>query len=187
VNLLQRLKTETAFAHDRIEQSFDLEARTSSPSAYRDLLARLYGFYVAWEPAAEAAMADPVFLVGRRKLGLLIDDLHRLGMADSEINKLPLCVPTVAMRSRAEAFGSMYVVEGSTLGGVLIARDVEPHLGLNSNNGCSYFRCYGEEVGAMWKAFGKALLAGCRQQDEEAVVTAACQTFNILHRWICVR
>jgi heme oxygenase len=79
----------------------------------------------------------------------------------------------------------MYVVEGSTLGGRLIARQVERGLGLGSNNGCSYFQCYGEQVGPMWKAFGTTLLARCGWQDERVVVTAARRTFDILHSWLC--
>ena len=68
---------------------------------------------------------------------------------------------------------------------LLIARHVERRLGLGFNNGCSYFRCYGEEVGPMWKAFGTTLLAYCGPRDERAVLTAACRTFEILHRWLC--
>jgi hypothetical protein len=41
MNLLQRLKIETAFAHDRAEEAFDLQTRTRSLRAYRDLLAQL--------------------------------------------------------------------------------------------------------------------------------------------------
>lgn len=186
MNLLERVKIETALAHDRIEQGFDLGARTSSPSAYRDLLARLYGFHAAWEPRAEAALAHAEFFHGRRKVDLLRTDLHELGMTDSDIRQLALCVPTVPMRTPADAFGSMYVVEGSTLGGILIARHVERRLGLGLNNGCSYFRCYGEAVGPMWKAFGTTLLAHCGPRDEKAVVTAARRTFDILHQWLCL-
>ena len=185
MNLLQRLKIETALAHDRIEQAFDLGARTSSRSAYRDLLARLYGFHAAWEPRAEAALAHPGLFRGRRKVDLLRTDLHELGMTDSDMRQLALCVPTVPMRTPADALGSMYVVEGSTLGGTLTARHVERRLGLGFNNGCSYFRCYGEAVGPMWKAFGTTLLSHCGPRDERAVLTAARRTFEILRRWLC--
>src|SRR5258705_6911501 len=82
MNLLQRLKIETAFAHDRAEEAFDLQTRTRSLRAYRDLLARLYGFHAVWEPRAEAALADAVFSRGRRKVGFLRADLRELGMAD---------------------------------------------------------------------------------------------------------
>jgi heme oxygenase len=183
VNLLQRLKTETALAHRRIEQSFDLEARTSSVNAYRDLLARLYGFHAAWEPRAEAVLADPELFRGRRKTGHLIKDLRALGMAD--VGRLALCPSLIPLRSSAEAIGSMYVVEGSTLGGTIIARHVERGLGLGRSNGCSYFRCYGDDVGPMWKAFGAKLLLLCRPGEQDAVVASANRTFELLHAWLC--
>jgi heme oxygenase len=58
MNLLQRLKIETAFAHDRAEEAFDLEARTRSLRAYRDLLGRLYGFHAAHPTAISASEAS---------------------------------------------------------------------------------------------------------------------------------
>ena len=187
MNLLQRLKIETALAHERAEEAFDLQARTRSMRAYRDLLARLYGFHAAWEPRAEAALADARFFRGRRKVGFLRADLRKLGMADGAIGRLALCDPTVAMRSPAEAWGSMYVVEGSTLGGAVIARHVERSLGLGRHNGCHYFRCYGKNVRPMWTAFGSRLLARCGQAEEDVVIAAACRTFDMLHSWLSVK
>jgi heme oxygenase len=185
MNLLQRLKIETASAHERAEEAFDLQARTRSMRAYRDLLARLYGFHAVWEPRAEAALADAGFFRGRRKVPFLRVDLRELGMTGAAIGRLALCEPTVAMRSPAEAWGSMYVVEGSTLGGAIIARHVEHSLGLGRHNGCHYFRCYGRNVRPMWTAFGARLLTRCSQAEEDVVIAAACRTFEMLHSWLC--
>lgn len=185
VNLLQRLKSETALAHDRIEQAFDLQARTSSKSAYRDLLARLYGFHAVWEPRVQAVLPDPELFRGRQKTGHLIDDLRALGMADCDIGELPLCRSLMPLHSSAEAIGSMYVIEGSTLGGAIIARHVERGLGCDRRNGCSYFRCYGEDVGPMWKTFGAKLLLLCRRGESDAVIASANRTFEVLQAWIC--
>ena len=187
MNLLQRLKIETAFAHDRAEEAFDLQTRTRSLRAYRDLLARLYGFHAAWEPRAEAALADAEFFCGRRKVRLLRADLGELGMTPAAISGLALCEPTVAMRSPAEVWGSMYVVEGSTLGGAVIARHVERSLGLGRHSGCHYFRCYGENVRPMWTAFGSRLLTRCGQAEEDVVIAAACRTFEMMRSWLCCR
>jgi heme oxygenase (biliverdin-IX-beta and delta-forming) len=187
MNLLQRLKVETARAHDRIEEAFDLEAVTRSISAYRDLLGRLYGFHAVWEPLVELALADPEFSRKRQKVQFLRTDLRDLGMNGDGIARLALCDPTVAMRTPAEAWGSMYVVEGSTLGGVIIARHIEHRLGLNRHSGCHYFRCYGTDVRPMWTSFGAKLLARCGPGEEEAVVAAACRTFETLHYWLCGR
>ena len=187
MNLLQRLKSETARAHDRIEEEINLEAITHSISAYRNLLGRLYGFHAAWEPMAEHALADAEFFRKRRKVALLQTDLRDLGMSGDRIAKLGLCDPTVTMRTPAEAWGSMYVVEGSTLGGTVIARHVERYLGLSHHNGCHYFRCYGADVRPMWMSFRAGLLARCGPADEDAVVAAACRTFDTLHNWLCGR
>jgi heme oxygenase len=187
MSLLQRLKIETAKAHDRIEEAFDLEAVTRSTCAYRRLLGRLYGFHAVWEPLAEVALADPEFFRQRRKATLLKTDLHNLGMGSDRIGGLPLCDPTVTMRTPAEAWGSMYVVEGATLGGVLIARHVERRLGLSRDNGCLYFRCYGADVRPMWVSFGARLLARCGPVDQDAVVAAARRTFEVLRIWLCGR
>jgi heme oxygenase len=185
--LLHRLKTETAAAHARIEQAFDLEARTQSLVAYRDLLARLYGFHAAWEPRAEAILADPGFFRQRRKVEHLKRDLRKLGMTRQAMGALALCEPTVSMQTPAEALGSMYVIEGSTLGGVIIARRVERSLGLGGNSGCSYFRCYGGQVGTMWTAFKAALLARCPPTEEDTAIEAAHRTFEILRSWLVIR
>ena len=152
--------------------------------AYRDLLARLYGFHAAWEPRAEAALADAEFFRGRRKVNFLRADLRKLGMTGAAIGHLALCEPTVVMGTPAEAWGSMYVVEGSTLGGAVIARHVERSLGLGRHNGCHYFRCYGKSVRPMWTAFGARLLARCDQAEEDVVIAAACRTFEMMHSWL---
>jgi heme oxygenase (biliverdin-IX-beta and delta-forming) len=187
MSLLQRLKIETAKTHDRIEEAFDLEAVTRSIPAYRNLLGRLYGFHAVWEPLAEVALADPEFFRQRRKVALLETDLRDLGLGSDRIGRLPLCDPTVTMRTPAEAWGSMYVVEGATLGGMVIARYVERRLSLSRRNGCLYFRCYGAEVRPMWTSFGARLVATCGPADHDPVVAAARRTFEVLRLWVCDR
>ncbi len=187
MNLLQRLKSETANAHQQIEEAFDLDAIARSIPAYRGLLSRLYGFHAVWEPLAEVALRDPEFFRQRRKVAFLKTDLHDLGVGIDGIARLPLCDPILTIRTPAEAWGSMYVVEGSTLGGAIIARRVEHHLGLTRHNGCHYFRCYGTDVRPMWGSFGARLLARCGPADQDTVVAAARRTFEVLHVWLCGR
>ena len=120
-------------------------------------------------------------------MGILRSDLGKLGMARDAIAGLALCDPTVAMRTPAEAWGSMYVIEGSTLGGVVIAHYVEQRLGLDVNSGCRYFRCYGKDTAPMWMAFRSRFLSRCGPADEETVIAAACRTFEMLYVWLCCR
>jgi heme oxygenase (biliverdin-IX-beta and delta-forming) len=56
--------------------------------------------------------------------------------------------PTVPeMTSAADLLGAMYVMEGSTLGGQLIARHVELVLGLTAGQGNAHFRGHNERTG----------------------------------------
>ena len=84
----------------------------------------------------------------------------------------------------------MYVFEGATLGGVMVARHVEDTFGFRDGVGYSFHRSYGPRVGEMWRAFGKVLLdvaAGTGERDPHAaadeIVAGASDTFDALCRW----
>ena len=156
----------------------------TSLGSYRDLLARFYGFHAAWEPCAEAALGDPAFSLPRRKAHLLSRDLRVLGLSEAEIARLPLCGLPLPMREPADALGAMYVVEGSTLGGTIIARLAERRLGLSPESGGAYFRSYGPAVGDMWRSFRARLLAVSAPRTDDAVVACANRTFAVMEAWL---
>jgi heme oxygenase len=185
MTLLERLKIETRPAHDRIERAIDFGRSTASLPAYRGLLSRFYGFHAAWEAAAGAAAPDPHLFRQRCKADLLVRDLQALGMDAHEIARLPRCHPLMPLPAPAAVLGSMYVVEGSTLGGAIIARDVERRLGLTTETGCAYFRSYGQDVAAMWKSFGRMLIAASSPETDEIIVASASRTFDVMHDWLC--
>lgn len=151
---------------------------------YRTFLARLYGFHAVWEPKAEVLIADPRFFAPRWKLHKLESDLRTLGLSPKELDALPLCDELMAMESKADAFGAMYVIEGSTLGGMIIARHIDRKLGPPAASACSYLRCYGVDLGRMWKAFGSHLLALSAPGFDDEVVVSAHRTFTVLQPWL---
>jgi len=57
----------------------------------------------------------------------------------------------------AFAFGVMYVIEGSSLGGRVILKNIHGALGHDADNGAAYFSGYGAQTGSHWKAFLGAL------------------------------
>jgi heme oxygenase (biliverdin-IX-beta and delta-forming) len=185
MTLLERLKIETRPAHDSIERALDVERRMASREAYKDLLIRFHGFHSAWEDAAGAVAPDAAFFRQRCKTALLAKDLKALGMKDDEIAELPRCHPLMPLPAPAAALGSMYVVEGSTLGGAIIARGVERALGLTVDTGCAYFRSYGRETAFMWRSFGAMLLAASSPEADDLIVDSARRTFDVMHDWLC--
>ncbi|KLK92050.1 hypothetical protein AA309_16640 [Microvirga vignae] len=185
MTLLERLKTETRPAHDRIEKAMDLERRIATRDSYTKLLIRFYGFHGAWEEAASAVAPDKAFFESRCKTKLLTKDLKALGLSCDEITRLPQCNPLMPLPSPAAVLGSMYVVEGSTLGGAIIAREVERTLGLDGETGCAYFKSYGREIAVMWKRFGARLLEASSPEADGVIVETAQKTFDVMHDWLC--
>ena len=73
---------------------------------------------------------------------------------------MPDCRLAPDLDRRAQRFGCLYVLEGSSFGGTLIARHLRDHLGITESNGVGYFAGYGEHTGSMWSAF-RASLSAC--------------------------
>ena len=174
---LTLLRTATRDAHEAVESAFDWQARVGTRAGYRGTLAALYGFHAGWEPRATAVLDGPAVFEGRSRLHLLRDDLRQLGMTDSAIDGLPRPdLPVLA--DPAAALGSLYVVEGSRLGGRLIARHVEAVLGLEQGAGASY---HGAAAGAGWRTLCVHLDHALA--DEAALrmaIAAALDTFHCL-------
>jgi heme oxygenase len=183
VTVLDRLRDETAEAHRRIEATVDLPSRLRSLVCYRDLLARFHGFHASWEPRMIAALGT-VFESKRRKLELLQHDLRALGLQDDDIHRLPACPHLPALRTRSQAFGSMYVLEGATLGGRIIASAVQQRLGLSAAHGCRYFHGYGAETDLMWRTFRVLVLAQSTDDDGAEMIASARATFDCLRSWL---
>ena len=129
-----------------------------------------------------ALCQDAAFLDPRRRMHLLQADLAALGLSAREVALLPMC-PVPVLRNAAEALGSLYVMEGSTLGGRVIERNVERCLGLDARHGCTYFAGYGTHTGAMWRSF-LARLDQVPAADAEQVADGATETFERLAWWL---
>lgn len=177
--MLARLRAATRLAHDRLEAETGLMSRPFDRAAYRRQLERFHGFWQGWQPAVATLLRDEEFLRPRRRLHLLAADLLSLGLAPDAIAALPACRPP-ELGCAAAAMGSLYVMEGSTLGGRLILRHVERHLGLSG--GGSYFTGYGDRTGAMWRSF-LARLDQWPAAEAERIVCGAKATFEQLGWW----
>jgi len=180
--LLAHLRAETRPAHDQLEGTLGLLDERLGLDAYRRVIERFYGFWRNWEPRMATLFQDAAFLDPRRRMHLLRADLVALGLSAHAVAMLPTC-PVPILRNAVEALGSLYVMEGSTLGGRVIERNVERCLGLNGRYGCAYFAGYGTRTGAMWRLF-LARLDQAPAADAEQVTDGAAATFERLARWL---
>ncbi len=185
--VLDRLREETRTAHEAIERVFDWEGRLATRAGYRTLLERFHGFHAVWEPAASALLSDPALVEPRRKAHLLARDLVHLGLAPEDVARLPRPGPDAAPATRTQALGGLYVLEGSTLGGQVIARHLARTLEIGPTTGGAYYAAYGEAVGPMWRALRARLLAEAADRaTADAVVAAAGRTFESLQAWLTI-
>jgi heme oxygenase len=189
-DLLSRLKNETAACHTRLENALDLMREDLQRDEYIALLERFYGYVAPWEDAAAGCMpaALATFFDERRKAPLLAADLAALTGERRPVGSVPqadMRYDLPRMHNLGDAFGSMYVMEGSTLGGRFIAPHVAVRLDLAPGLGNAYFDGYGVRTGSMWNAFRETAAASVPASQHDDAVKAAMATFESLQAWLC--
>ena len=183
-DVLRLLRAGTTAEHESVERTLDLLDPHLDRTRLTGVLTRMHGF---WR-AAEAGLDDwaarfpsdarAVTWSGRRRAGLFAADLDALGAAPVDAEP---ALPPVGTTD--DALGRLYVLEGSTLGGVFIDRHLD---GLPSLSGVRLraFTPYGPETGAMWHAFRRVTRDRVADGgDADAMLTAATATFRALADW----
>jgi len=113
------------------------------------------------------------------RVGWLQEDFASLGLG-GELPPDPWQVP--AMDSTEKLVGALYVVEGSTLGGQVIARQISASLGLTAQHGARFFNGWGEQTETRWSSFWRYADEICRAADHPAAAVAAVTFFDALRR-----
>lgn len=182
--LLPRLRAETADAHARLEGLLNLQERGADQLWFTRLLERFHGFHSVWEPLAAARLPQGLRFSERRRLTVLETDLQRLGRSRSEIARLPKCLAAARLAETAEAaLGSLYVMEGSTLGGQVIAK-LLAGLTWPPTGGLGYFQPYAARTGLMWRDLRAGLEQEALGLSHHAIVAGAQSAFAVLHDWL---
>jgi len=186
IGLRSRLRTETAALHRSLEIRLDLLSPQLSLERYRLLLRGFHGYYAAIEPRlVELARRTRATLPIVARTGLLEQDLLSLGVPPDAIAAAPRCSDLPALVDREHLAGCVYVLEGSRLGGRVIARFVEDHLGLTRSRGCCFFADEGQETTRRWTEV-LSWLEGHAQPsvDQWQIVSSAAETFRSLESWL---
>lgn len=156
-------------------------------SLYQRLIQAYYGFYQPLEAALASSPWLPagLDLAERRKLPALLCDLQALG-DDAQVRaRLPLCQCLPVIDSEAACLGVLYVVEGATLGGQVLRREMHARLGLDEHNGGAFLDVYGRDTGRHWKAFLSLLaLQPLDSAFQRAAALAAESTFSCFEQWL---
>lgn len=185
--VLQDLRAGTAELHIALEKRLPFFSDTLDTQAFVRLMQAYYGFYLPLENALLRSDAMPADfdLTPRLKASTLRTDLHALGVSAEALQNLPQCQPLPVIDSNAACLGVLYVLEGATLGGQILRREIATRLDLEADNGAAFLDIYGAATGRRWRDFIEYL--GSRPMsaiERAAVVTAAQTTFSCFERWL---
>jgi heme oxygenase len=179
--LSARLRAETRDLHDWIEARLDL-GQDLSAARYRGLLERWFGFVEPFEsrPAPQAAREwiEPAW-----RTHWLAEDLGAMGLSAAEIRALPRC-PLAELNTTVPCvFGALYVLEGSALGGRIIAGWARRACG-EALNAFRFFDGHGDQTLPRWRRFNAQMDARVSSASHGAAIDAARKTFTLLGHWL---
>jgi heme oxygenase len=184
-----RLRLETRGEHESIERNRRLRRlseRDLSVDEYIVILVRMAAFLgpleaalAQWADRFPASIEAPARLI---KTSLLRRDIAAL--APQLDNGAATNV--VRLATLESAWGSLYVFEGATLGGQIMARSLYEQFGFTAERGAAFYNSYGKQISARWQAFKAALNAEVAEDrlEESQIIAAARATFQSMNAWM---
>lgn len=182
LDFLNTLKIKTAGAHKRLE-NLPVSSCILSPEMkiedYVHYLKLMYDVHYDVEENIFPLLSNSIRdLKERKKKHLIEEDLAFLNY-----NK-PIVSPVFNIENITIPFalGILYVVEGSSLGGRFILKNIETISGLNEGKGILYFTGYGNKTGSQWKSFLSVLTDYQEENDcEDEIINGAIYAFDCIH------
>jgi heme oxygenase len=183
------LQEATRAVHERLHEHglfAPLLAGTIDKPTYCQILIRLYGFHKPLQhalPRAAKFYSSTVFaLVATYKpADRIVEDLKALGCTNEEIVASPVAeLPPI--RSEGHLLGCLYVREGSTLGGRVLAGKLDHLLG-DSTAGRQFFTGTRENA-LIWKKVRDEIERAAAEGHLTDMIDGACTTFAAFERWI---
>ncbi|MEO5903066.1 MAG: biliverdin-producing heme oxygenase [Gemmatimonadaceae bacterium] len=186
-NVLSRLKESTSDAHARVEEALRLTDDTLDLGRYLRLLSTMRSVHIAadlllapFKPELAALGYQPA---ERKRVEWIDEDLMSLG--GSWHGTTSSAIEKFEVNSVCDCLGMIYVLEGSTLGGQIIASAVARSLALTPPNGCRYYIGYGSRTGSRWKETrdtidGYSASSAERELAIDTIIGAANRAFETI-------
>ncbi|RZJ76150.1 MAG: heme oxygenase [Flavobacterium sp.] len=183
LTFLERLRKNTAQSHTMLE-ALPLSSSITKPEVtgaeYKLYLSLMADVVKDAEENIYPIISDVVKdLESRKKAHFIEADLAILN-AEVKPSSLPLSKAKDII-SAGFALGIMYVVEGSTLGGRVILKNIKESLGYGENNGARYFAGYGGQTGSRWKMFLEVMVEYAEKHNcEDDIIAGADFAFTAI-------
>jgi heme oxygenase len=176
------LKENTYPEHQAAEKKLVLVLkRIETNEDYVRMLNWMYGFYAPLEALIQKQLTPDLLpdIQRRIRAEYLLWDIRDLGLLNLEFR---ICRELPVIDTVAQAIGALYVVEGSTLGGRIIAGMLKQQLGANVPT--TYFNGYGEENSRMWQTYKDFLNLPRTPEQQKTILETAKATFITFKNWI---
>ena len=186
--IIEQLREATSEKHQELDNAMlPVFKDATNQEKYIELLKKFYGSFKPLYTLIDnyVGIEEIPDLPQRRSVANLEKDLLHFDIdlvTISQLKQLP------SITSKADAMGALYVLEGSTMGGVYLAKMLEKQLGIDEMSGLSFFSGYGKETKAMWLTFIDSLeqfAANCNCDLQ--ITTAASKTFDSIRHFITVK
>lgn len=175
------LKEKTKKAHLSLEKkTVSFIKKVTSLKDYEALLRIFYGYFAPLESQINTYITDDIVpsFSGRRKSDAILQDIETIAPG---AGKPVTCTNLPQINDAIQALGALYVMEGSTMGGTIIAQMLSRQAGIQPE-ALTFFNGYGEQNMPMWQSFIAALNERAAN-DEEKIVKAANETFSKMEEW----
>ena len=181
--VLDKLRQKTAGLHQRLEEDNPAQAilnHTMNLEGYKSLLLQNYLAYRCMEDQIRTFLPQ----LSMDKTQRLEADLLDLGVSAEA--HVPFHSNSFKITSVAQAFGAAYVVEGSAMGGMVIAKHLRRCQALKDLKQQHFFNGDKSSL-TSWKHFKEELEAReFNPQQEEELLEAAKEAFLVFERFFQV-
>lgn len=183
--LQQQLKEATAHLHAELEQLMFVDQimdKTLTVEQYAKLLLVNFKLHNALEPVIEQFLDNnakqEIDFSRRIKTTSLSTDLRELDLQENILTEQFDALGNF-IDNPAKAFGAIYVLEGSSIGGQVIFKKLQVNANIPKNLSFKFYSHYGDKTMEMWKNFVAYLnqLPATWQKD---AISGAVETFETI-------
>ena len=183
MTILDTLKYETKKAHQEAEKILIFQLKSlKSPYEYAQLLEQLYIFYTPIETILLQKISSKLIpdISKRIHMPHILEDLKIL---EYKLLRNPED-PLIAVKTPSHALGILYVIEGSTMGGQIIAKMINENVYMNGLDATNYFSSYKEETHIMWNSFKQNISSIEKNINDQEMLKGAQETFEKLSAFL---
>jgi len=147
------LRHSSARAHQELDKHIDVGRITSSRSSYRDYLSQFCGAFLVTNQKIDWDLLEHLGLPDlERRQERYLNLIKDVGQLDQKPSSFP-AFPSGHSSDAGNSVGTLYVLEGSVHGGLVILRSLKNRVSGLSSDEVSFLEGFGSETGKIWKRF----------------------------------